>query len=280
MARQEIILGTAPTGLGGDPPRTASTKINAMTNELYTTVGSLGTASKSDVTVSRDEPPTSIPYKVTKQGDYGIGLPLSSRMLPSTPGNRAEVLARGTGFSLDVIGGGDRPPGVEDGPMLSFGYDTTQGFQIQCDWKDGTIHTFPSATTAPVKAWVKQYHVNNVTGTMALGAIMERGTGANGQWIKYSCGYMVCWTPMITPSLLNASVIGVVWTYPAPFLDAPAVTASLERGDIAVTKVMNGPHAVGKSSISAALYLCSQGIFVAGDAVGVQLQAIAHGWWK
>lgn len=37
MARQEIILGTAPTGLGGDPPRTASTKINAMTAELYGT---------------------------------------------------------------------------------------------------------------------------------------------------------------------------------------------------------------------------------------------------
>ena len=35
MARQEIILGTAPTGLGGDPPRTASQKINFMTQELY-----------------------------------------------------------------------------------------------------------------------------------------------------------------------------------------------------------------------------------------------------
>lgn len=35
MARQEIILGTPPQGLGGDPPRTASMKINAMTAELY-----------------------------------------------------------------------------------------------------------------------------------------------------------------------------------------------------------------------------------------------------
>lgn len=35
MARQEINLGTAPTGLGGDPPRTASQKINFMTQELY-----------------------------------------------------------------------------------------------------------------------------------------------------------------------------------------------------------------------------------------------------
>ncbi|UNM22140.1 pyocin knob domain-containing protein [Pseudomonas sp. ArH3a] len=35
MARQEIILGMPPQGLGGDPPRTASMKINAMTRELY-----------------------------------------------------------------------------------------------------------------------------------------------------------------------------------------------------------------------------------------------------
>lgn len=35
MARQEIVLGTPPLGLGGDPPRVASMKINAMTQELY-----------------------------------------------------------------------------------------------------------------------------------------------------------------------------------------------------------------------------------------------------
>ena len=39
MARQEIILGTPPTGLGGDTPRVASTKINAMTLELYQGIG-------------------------------------------------------------------------------------------------------------------------------------------------------------------------------------------------------------------------------------------------
>lgn len=44
MARQEIILGTPPAGLGGDPPRTASMKINAMTQELYDKNASLGTA--------------------------------------------------------------------------------------------------------------------------------------------------------------------------------------------------------------------------------------------
>ena len=44
MARQEIILGTPPTGLGGDPPRVASMKINVMTQELYERNAKLGSA--------------------------------------------------------------------------------------------------------------------------------------------------------------------------------------------------------------------------------------------
>lgn len=35
MARAEIILGTPPQGIGGDSPRAANTKINAMTQEIY-----------------------------------------------------------------------------------------------------------------------------------------------------------------------------------------------------------------------------------------------------
>lgn len=42
MARQEIILGTPPQGIGGDPPRTASMKINAMTLELFASLGAEG----------------------------------------------------------------------------------------------------------------------------------------------------------------------------------------------------------------------------------------------
>lgn len=41
MARQEIVLGTPPQGLGGDPPRTASMKINAMTQELFAALGAV-----------------------------------------------------------------------------------------------------------------------------------------------------------------------------------------------------------------------------------------------
>ena len=49
MAWQEIILGTPPTGLGGDPPRVASQKINFMTRELYDKAAALKSAAFADV---------------------------------------------------------------------------------------------------------------------------------------------------------------------------------------------------------------------------------------
>lgn len=279
MARQEIILGTAPTGLGGDPPRTASTKINAMTQELYGITGSLGTASTYDVTSTADDPFVA-PFKLLKQGDYGIGRALSGRILPNTATNRADVGLRGTGFSLDVLTGGDKPPTFGVGPMMTMNYSPDISVNIAYDWADGTVYTFPGAAAGQAKAWVKQYHANNVTGTMATGAIMERGSTTNGQWIKFSSGLMICWTPAVTPSLLNSSNIGVTWFYPASFISAPTVTANLTSVNIALGRVINGPHAISPSTTQSAIYLISQGSFVAGDVTGTSFQATATGWWK
>lgn len=39
MPRQEINLGTAPTGAGGDTTRSTGVKVNAMTQEIYTVLG-------------------------------------------------------------------------------------------------------------------------------------------------------------------------------------------------------------------------------------------------
>lgn len=44
MARQEINLGTAPTGAGGDTTRSTGVKINQMTTELYAGIPLTGRA--------------------------------------------------------------------------------------------------------------------------------------------------------------------------------------------------------------------------------------------
>lgn len=49
MARQEINIGVAPTGAGGDTTRGGAVKINAMTSEIYTKLASLKSASLADI---------------------------------------------------------------------------------------------------------------------------------------------------------------------------------------------------------------------------------------
>ncbi|WP_010226173.1 hypothetical protein [Pseudomonas donghuensis] len=49
MAKQNINLGTAPTGAGGDTPRSAFTKAQANFDELYSIIGSFGNAAARNV---------------------------------------------------------------------------------------------------------------------------------------------------------------------------------------------------------------------------------------
>lgn len=57
MAREEIVLGPPPRGEGGDTPRAASIKINAMTKELY------GLFDKVDDLMDRTVTATSVTYR-------------------------------------------------------------------------------------------------------------------------------------------------------------------------------------------------------------------------
>lgn len=70
MARQEINIGVAPTGAGGDTTRSAAVKINAMTTELYARDAQLGTAANANLSTSQVDGTTG---RVQKLGDWGVG---------------------------------------------------------------------------------------------------------------------------------------------------------------------------------------------------------------
>ncbi|WP_242198610.1 MULTISPECIES: tail fiber domain-containing protein [unclassified Pseudomonas] len=53
MARQEINLGTAPTGAGGDTTRSAAAKMNAMSTEIYAALGGTNGTLPSALPISK-----------------------------------------------------------------------------------------------------------------------------------------------------------------------------------------------------------------------------------
>ena len=83
------------------------------------------------------------------------------------------------------------------------------------------------------------YHQSNTVGTVSqsagvpTGAVIESGSNANGDYTKYADGTLMCWnnntgsldTTNATGAIFNSTGL-ISWTYPAPFIAAPTVTAS------------------------------------------------------
>lgn len=86
--------------------------------------------------------------------------------------------------------------------------------------------------------WKKIYDTSNVVGTVSQsggtpsGAIIERGSNANGEYVRFADGTQIC-TASLT---VNASITtahlggfrntGQTWTFPAVFAAAPRVTGA------------------------------------------------------
>ncbi len=76
--------------------------------------------------------------------------------------------------------------------------------------------------------WQPWYPVSQPTlGTVAqtsgapTGALIERGTSANGEYVRFADGTQIC-----TQTLTASASAGVVWTFPAAFIAAPVVTGT------------------------------------------------------
>lgn len=96
------------------------------------------------------------------------------------------------------------------------------------------------------------YSRGNVVGAVTqlagapTGAVVERGSGPHGEFMKLACGTLACWR-----AGLSAPTVGtaegalfrsgdVTWTYPASFAAAPVVTGSAEDGGVWVTAALPG----------------------------------------
>lgn len=73
------------------------------------------------------------------------------------------------------------------------------------------------------------YRPGNILGTVSqavgvpTGAIIQRGTGANGEFVRYADGTQIC-----THALAGSTTAAVTWTYPAAFIAVPSVTGTAQ----------------------------------------------------
>ena len=142
----------------------------------------------------------------------------------------------GTAYSSDVT---TSPTDTTAGRLLKVGDNGTSQFPLLAP------KASPSFTGQPTVNGVDSYHQGNILGTVSAtgtypnlvptGAIMERGSNANGSYIKYADGTMIC--HHVSATLSNTTVLsGSVYysglqalTFPHAFVSVPSVIESVVR---------------------------------------------------
>ncbi|MBB3980104.1 hypothetical protein GGQ64_005351 [Rhizobium azooxidifex] len=138
----------------------------------------------------------------------------------------------------------------------------------------GFIRT-SAADTAVAQAIVGTVSQSGGTPT---GAIVERGSNANGDYVKYADGTMICWFTLATTGNVDVATgalfwqsAGTTWTFPGgAFAAAPTVTISGSRNDCACGGSMTGV------STSAATVRAWASV---STAAAIALRCVAAGRW-
>jgi len=97
-----------------------------------------------------------------------------------------------------------------------------------------TSGTLPDARVSSTLTADKAFRRGNILGTVSqsggvpTGAIIERGSNANGEYVRFADGTQIC---RLDTRFTGGSVVSYLdWTYPATFLTAPFVDAQVELG--------------------------------------------------
>ncbi len=109
-------------------------------------------------------------------------------------------------------------------PSIRFESDPDTGFYL--------IGANQLGATEGGVATGRLYGRNNIVGTVSqsggvpTGAVVERGSNANGEYVRFACGTQICWVVGESQSADSASgsvfitSTTATWTFPAAFVDS------------------------------------------------------------
>ena len=85
------------------------------------------------------------------------------------------------------------------------------------------------------------YNQSNILGTVSqsngvpTGAIIERGSNANGEWVKYAGGTLICWRTFVVDEVSNIDTrSGITSHRIADAVDYPATFSSVQSAALSI----------------------------------------------
>lgn len=190
--------------------------------------------------------------RLLKVGDFGIGASLSLTDFTQdlAPGlyTYHEATALGAPGTGAAFSGSAMVIKATGGGCVIIAARLAEGADVRI-W-----HGARTTATGPM-LWTEVLHQGRIVGTVAqtaglpTGAVIERGTTANGSYTRFADGTQICWRDLVTPALAVTSARGALFTntslavpsFPVAFVAAPSVTL---RGGFAASAdgwlTMNG----------------------------------------
>jgi len=170
--------------------------------------------------------------RLLKVGDFGVGADG-----PSALANLDDFTTRIGVYKVDgttVLG--TKPATTTTGDaVLVLRPAANQQTQIYSNPNNGLTYIRKSNASTSWGPWRLIYESGNLLGTVSqtagapTGAVIERGANANGEYVKFADGTLICTTSGITLVYSTADLINYTWTFPAPCVvgSFPVVSAAL-----------------------------------------------------
>jgi len=170
--------------------------------------------------------------RLLKVGDFGLGA-ITSPVLA----NLDDFTTLSGVYEVDgSTVTGTKPATTTTGDaVLVLRPNTNQQTQIYSNPNNGLTYIRKSNASASWGPWRLIYESGNLLGTVSqtagapTGAVIERGANANGEYVKFADGTLICTTSGITLVYSTADLINYTWTFPAPCVvgSFPVVSAAL-----------------------------------------------------
>lgn len=147
-----------------------------------------------------------------------------------------------------------------------------------------TLGLGSAATRTALGSTGSLYSRDSILGTVSqsagvpTGAIIERGSNANGEYVRFADGTQICLIKNASVVFVNSSNLSFSWTFPAAFATNPAVNVNGE-GTFAVSLDISAINAYSIATTSAICAIFSLAKFVPANASAPRLSAVAYGTW-
>ncbi|WP_192931589.1 pyocin knob domain-containing protein [Pseudomonas putida] len=252
-------------------------RLRQLIDQFGAIIAGLGTASTANVTTSSTDKAAG---RLLKNGDYG----LTVTSIPLGGGTDANTITDPGNYALAA--GGVNLPATVTAYYLEV--QAHGALVIQRLWGMTAGVASKSYTRVLVSgvwsAWSEKLSRTDIVGAVSqsggvpTGGIIERGSNANGEYVKFADGTMNC-TGTVSGSVATSIASGSLyysaalsWSFPAPFAVAPSVSCSPSGASANLW----ASEVAGSTTTSAcAFYIMN----TASQTVSVVRRLIAIGRW-